>query len=119
MGDPGAGCGAFLASLGEFGRGEFKLLLALADLLFQKLDVIQQCGDFTIQRLVAMADIFQLARGEKIVGLGSGQQSLGIAQMLAGIAESDDGGFECPHRSFAHKRETVGGLAQGFNFAFQ
>ena len=65
-----------------------------------------------------MADILQLAGGQKIVGLRCGKESLSVAKMFAGFAQADDGAFQISHRSLAHQRETGCRLAQRFDLAF-
>ena len=94
QGDSGPCGGPFLAGRGESRIGVFQFLLESRDAAFQLAEMGLQGGDFPVENLVAVTDILEFARGQQMVGLGGGEESLGVAEMLAGLAEAVDGSLQ-------------------------
>ena len=88
------------------------MLLALGDLGLQLADVFLEGGDLAVERLVAVASVLEFAGGEQVVGLGGGEESLGVAEMFACLAESVHGGLEGGEGAFADKGEMGDLIAQ-------
>ena len=105
QGDPSAGRGAFLTGRGKTCIRVLQLLLESRNATFQFAEMDLQGGNLAVENLVAVADILEFARGKQMISLRGGEESLGIAKVLAGLTQSVDGGLQCGERSLAGERE--------------